>query len=122
MVAIGGISAYVADILGYKIGKKRLSIKRIRPKYVARISVVIAGMLIPLITMVFLYGVSSTFRTWLTRGSEIVKDLEQKSKEVDRINSQVVEGEKKNADLSNQNSILTTEFTKKKKEADEQES
>jgi len=106
VIALGGIAAYTADILGYKIGKKRLSIKRIRPKYVARISVVIAGMLIPLITMTLLYAVSSTFRTWFTRGSEIVRDLEQKSKEVSKINSQLVEGERQNARLANSNKFL----------------
>lgn len=121
MIAIGGYSAYLADILGYKIGKKRLSIKRIRPKYVARISVVVAGMLIPIFTMLLLYGVSSTFRTWITRGSEIVRDLEQKSKEVDKINLQLVDGEKKNAALENQNKISENRFNQKKKEADEQE-
>ena len=121
MVAIGGVSAYVADILGYKIGKKRLSIKRIRPKYVARISVVIAGMLIPIITMALLYAASSDFRTWLTRGSQVVKDLELKSKEVEKINIQLKDGETRNAQLKNQNEINQERFSKKKKEADEQE-
>ncbi len=118
VIAIGGFSAYLADILGYKIGKKRLSIKRIRPKYVARISVVIAGMLIPIFTMLILYGVSSTFRTWITRGSEIVKDLEQKSREVDKVNGQLVEGERKNADLSNKNRIIDNELKKKQTDVD----
>ena len=117
VIAIGGFSAYLADILGYKIGKKRLTIKRIRPKYVARISVVIAGMLIPIFTMLLLYGVSSTFRTWITRGSEIVRDLEQKSREVDKVNGQLVEGERKNADLSNKNRIIDDELKKKQAEA-----
>jgi uncharacterized protein (DUF3084 family) len=121
VIAIGGISAYLADILGYKIGKKRLSIKRIRPKYVARISVVIAGMLIPIFTMLLLYGVSSTFRTWITRGSAIVRDLEQKSKEVDKINAKLVEGETKNASLDNKNRVLEDLNKKKQAEAKLQE-
>ena len=118
-IAIGGFSAYLADILGYKIGKKRLSIKRIRPKYVARISVVIAGMIIPIITMLLLYAVSSTFRTWITRGSEIVRDLEQKSKEVDKVNDELVKGEQKNASLSNANKILDDQNKKKQIEFNE---
>ena len=119
VIAIGGFSAYLADILGYKIGKKRLSIKRIRPKYVARISVVIAGMIIPIITMLLLYAVSSTFRTWITRGSEIVRDLEQKSKEVDKVNDELVKGEQKNASLSNANKILDDQNKKKQIEFNE---
>jgi uncharacterized protein (DUF3084 family) len=121
VIAIGGFSAYLADILGYKIGKKRLSIKRIRPKYVARISVVIAGMIIPIITMLLLYGVSSTFRTWITRGSEIVRDLEQKSKEVDKVNDELVKGEQKNASLANANKILDDQNTKKQIEFNQQQ-
>ena len=121
VIAIGGFSAYLADILGYKIGKKRLSIKRIRPKYVARISVVIAGMLIPIITMLLLYAVSSTFRTWITRGSQVVRDLEEKSKEVEKVNDQLVKGKRDNASLANSNKILDDQNRKKQIEFNLQE-
>ena len=86
MVGVGGMSAFVADILGYKIGKKRLSIFRIRPKYVARFSVTFAGMLIPLLTIGAFYGFSSDFRTWLTRGSQAVKELQGKTLELEQVN------------------------------------
>ena len=121
VIAIGGFSAYLADILGYKIGKKRLSIKRIRPKYIARISVVIAGMLIPIITMLLLYGVSSTFRTWITKGSQIVREIEQKQRNIDKINQQLVATETTKAKLENLKAITDDQLKKSKVELSQQE-
>ena len=112
VIAIGGFSAYLADILGYKIGKKRLSIKRIRPKYVARISVVIAGMLIPIFTMIILYSVSSVFRTWVTKGSQIVRETEQAQRDFVKVNNQLIETEKTKANLENLKAITDDQLKK----------
>ena len=113
VIAIGGFSAYLADILGYKIGKKRLTIKRIRPKYVARISVVVAGMLIPIFTMLIIYSISSTFRIWITRGSQVVKDLEQNSRELEVQDKALKDATKLEAKLKNERQILDAELKDK---------
>ncbi len=87
MIVLGGASAFVADILGYKIGKKRLSLWHIRPKYIARASVTITGMLIPLLTVLLLAASSAEFRTWVTRGRKAVQELKQKEDEVQAKNT-----------------------------------
>ncbi len=77
MVVLGGVSAYVADILGYKIGKKRLSLWHIRPKYIARTAVVITGALIPLVVILLWLLISSSFRTWLSEGQQAIEKAKQ---------------------------------------------
>lgn len=84
MVVLGGVSAYVADILGYKIGKKRLSLWHIRPKYIARTAVVIAGALIPLVTILILYAASANFRIWLQKGQQAIEESKQNLKALDQ--------------------------------------
>ncbi|MEI7576275.1 MAG: DUF3084 domain-containing protein [Armatimonadota bacterium] len=111
MIALGGISAFVADILGYKIGKKRLSLWHIRPKYIARASVTITGMLIPLITVLLLAASSAEFRTWVTRGRKAVQELKQKEDEVQAKNTLLRET---NQSLKSSQDLLTN--SKKKQE------
>lgn len=111
MIALGGISAFVADILGYKIGKKRLSLWHIRPKYIARASVTITGMLIPLITVLLLAASSAEFRTWVTRGRKAVEELKQKEEEVQTKNTLL---KQTNQSLKNSQGLLSN--SKKKQE------
>lgn len=118
MVVLGGLSAYVADILGYKIGKKRLSLWRIRPKYVARTSVVVMGMLIPLITISLLYGASADFRTWLTKGRQAIEESKIKSAELEKLQLQL---QKKSAEMSNKIRLFEDEIDKKQKDIASQE-
>lgn len=116
MSAVGGLCAYVADILGYKIGKKRISFKRIRPKYVARTSVVIAGMLIPVLTIAILYGASAEYRTWLSKGRQAIEDLKKASQELEKVNQQRVQGEQEIARLTNARRVMEKELDKKQTE------
>lgn len=118
MVVLGGLSAYVADILGYKIGKKRLSLWRIRPKYVARTSVVVMGMLIPLITILLLYGASADFRTWLTKGRQAIEESKIKSAELEKLQ---VELERSSATLKNQIRVYEADINDKQKEISEKQ-
>lgn len=127
MIALGGISAFVADILGYKIGKKRLSLWHIRPKYIARASVTITGMLIPLITVLVLAASSAEFRTWVTRGRKAVQELKQKEDEVLAKNALLQQTDKSLKDSQAlvakselQQKSLTKTLEVKKKEAEEQ--
>lgn len=128
MIALGGASAFVADILGYKIGKKRLSLWHIRPKYIARASVTITGMLIPLITVLILAASSAEFRTWVTRGRKAVEELKKKEDEVQAKNTLLRETDsslKASQELLTKSKAQQSELAKtldqKKKEAAAQE-
>lgn len=76
-VLVGGGVALVADNLGRKWGKKRYTFhKRIRPKYAAMIMAAGSGMLITLLTIIFVGVVSSDMRTVLLRGRAAIKENE----------------------------------------------
>jgi uncharacterized protein (DUF3084 family) len=115
MVLLGGLSAYVADILGYKIGKKRLSIWHIRPKYVARISVIVAGMAMPLLTILALYALSSDFRTWLRKGTQAIRELQEKQRELESVKQSVVKAASENAKLDNKNRLIQADLAANEK-------
>ena len=55
LLAFGGLAAYLGDLLGYRLGKRRLSLLRLRPRTTARLVAVAVGVLIPLVTV----GISS---------------------------------------------------------------
>lgn len=121
MVVLGGVSAYVADILGYKIGKKRLSLWHIRPKYVARTTVVIAGALIPLVVVALWYVFSSGFRTWITKGQQAIEDAKRATAQVSNLQDQGVKLERRNASLENKNKIFESQISSKQGEIDKQD-
>lgn len=120
MVILGGVSAYVADVLGFKIGKKRISLYRMRPKHVAMVSVTIAGMLIPLITIGLVAALSSDVREWLGRGRTAIVELKEVAAERDRIKDESVRLEREKASLSNKITLGSIELQKQQKELEKQ--
>lgn len=85
LVASGGI-AYAADILGKKLGKKRLSIKigkrSLRPKHVAALGTVLMGVAVSLLTILFVAAVSRDAREWLIEGRGLLVEQGKLKKEV----------------------------------------
>jgi uncharacterized protein (DUF3084 family) len=120
VIVLGGVSAWVADILGYKIGKKRLSLWKLRPKYVARISVTLAGMLIPLLTIALVFAASSDFRIWLTKGRQAIRELKEQSTKLEKVSQTLDARTKENAEIGQKNQVIQTELTKNKAERDRQ--
>lgn len=74
VVLLGGFVAYLADGLGRKLGKKRLSLFGLRPRHTATILTIGAGLLIPLMTVLSLSVASSDFRQWLTEGRAAIQE------------------------------------------------
>ncbi|MEJ5170825.1 MAG: DUF3084 domain-containing protein [Fimbriimonadales bacterium] len=68
VVLLGGVIAFLADRLGRRLGKKRLSLFGLRPRHTAELMTVGAGVLIPLVTVIVVMIASSDAREWLIRG------------------------------------------------------
>ena len=68
IVLAGGFIGVLADHLGRRIGKKKLSFRSMRPKHVARLGTFIAGTLVSLITILLVYSTSSGIREWINQG------------------------------------------------------
>jgi uncharacterized protein (DUF3084 family) len=73
LMIAGGVIAYLGDDLGYRIGKKRLTILRFRPRHTAQIITVISGTLIAAGALLVLLVLNRDFRTALVRGRVLVE-------------------------------------------------
>ncbi|MBV6458921.1 MAG: Chromosome partition protein Smc [Fimbriimonadaceae bacterium] len=82
IVVLSGVVSFLADILGRKLGKKRLSLFGLRPRTVAALTVAVVGMLIPLVTILILASASRDVSEWLTRGSRALEDLRMRDSQL----------------------------------------
>lgn len=112
IVVVSGGSAYFADWLGRKLGKKRLWIGRLRPRHTAALFVILSGMLISLITITLVATVSSDVRTWLAEGRRAAAEVVSLRNEVGALKSEKTRAESINAallaTLSTRQKLLTT--------------
>jgi uncharacterized protein (DUF3084 family) len=51
LLAFGGLAAYLGDVVGYRLGKRRVSLLHLRPRITARLVGILVGILIPLVTV-----------------------------------------------------------------------
>lgn len=75
IAVLGGFIALFGDRVGMRVGKKRLSIFGLRPKYTSMIITVITGIFISGTTLLLLAFVSNDVRTALFRMKSIQKEL-----------------------------------------------
>ena len=109
MIVIGGFVAWVADSLGRKIGKKRLSFMGLRPRYTATLLTVGAGVLIPILTIAALYILSSDVREWIQEGRGAIVRAKQYQAQAVEFKQDVDSLERKQRELSGRNEKLTEE-------------
>lgn len=89
LAIMGGVVAYIGDYLGYKLGKKRLSIFGLRPKHTSTLMSVLSGIIVVAVTMTFLSIASSNVRTALFGMEKLKKELAQMSFEVKEQNEEL---------------------------------
>jgi len=89
LIIISGLIAFVADWIGLKVGKKRVSIFGLRPHYTAVFITIISGILIAAITVTVLTISSNDVRTALFGMEELKQKLSDLSQEVEIRNIQL---------------------------------
>ncbi|MGQ9473968.1 MAG: DUF3084 domain-containing protein, partial [Candidatus Caldatribacteriaceae bacterium] len=82
IILLGGIIAYLGDTLGRRIGKRKLSLLTLRPRYTAIVMSVLTGILIAGTTLALLSFASQDVRTALFGMAELKKQLEDLNREV----------------------------------------
>lgn len=82
MVTLGGVIAYLGDLLGRKMGKKRLRIGKLRPRHTATALTVLVGALLPVATTFALATISRDVRAYLVRGPELAREARQLNKQL----------------------------------------
>lgn len=88
IVLAGGTVAWYGDTLGSKLGKKRLTLFKMRPRKFAALMTFIFGCLGTLLTILILFTTSEPIRNWILEGNaaqlklaktnELLKDAETK--------------------------------------------
>lgn len=83
-VCVCGFIAYAGDVLGRRMGKRRLSLFGLRPRHTAIVTTTITGMLIAVFTIAVMAAASTHVRELVLRGAEIVQKYEAARKELKR--------------------------------------
>lgn len=81
MAIVGGLIAYIADKMGSKIGKKRMSIFGLRPKHTSILLTVLSGIVISVLTIIVMAISSQSARTALFGMDKLQKELRQLNKD-----------------------------------------
>jgi len=89
IIVISGVIAYLGDVLGRRIGKQRLSILKLRPRYTAILISIITGVIIATITLAILTIASEDVRTALFGMKELREKLESLDFEVKQRNTEL---------------------------------
>lgn len=83
-VGVCGFIAYAGDLLGRRMGKRRLSLFGMRPRYTAIVTTTVTGMLIAAFTIAIMAAASEQVRVLVTRGAKIAQDYQAARREVER--------------------------------------
>lgn len=81
MAIVGGLIAYIADKMGSKIGKKKMSVFGLRPKYTSILLTVISGTMIAVLTIGVMTIASQSARTALFGMEKLQQELKRLNEE-----------------------------------------
>lgn len=84
-IAVCGLIAYLGDLIGRKMGKKRLSLFGMRPRYTAIVTTTFTGMLIAAITISVLLTASANVKLLFLEGEKILAENKQLEAERDSL-------------------------------------
>lgn len=111
LVILGGVIAYIADVLGKRIGRAHIRFFGLRPRYNARILTVLSGMLIVCLSIAVMMTISRSVRVALAGVERVTAELEALEKQRDVAESALkkakteVEKEKKKVQEANANVV-----------------
>ncbi len=118
LVILGGVVAYLGDLLGRRLGKRRHTIGRLRPKHTAALGTFVAGMLATFTTILVLALLSEPVRVMLLEGRQakaqllVMQELSAKAeKDYKAIQTQLNATETKLASKETELSAQTTKLT-----------
>lgn len=92
LMVMGGLIAYLGDKIGSKVGKKRMTLFGLRPKYTSIIVTIISGTLISFLTVAVMAVVNENVRVALFGLNKLYAEMEQLNQEIDDKNKALDEG------------------------------
>jgi uncharacterized protein (DUF3084 family) len=91
LILVSGIIAYIGDLTGFRIGKKKISIFGLRPHRTAVIVTIITGIVISILTITILSIISHDVRTALFGLDELRERQYELTREIQQRNQQLLE-------------------------------
>ncbi len=95
LVIMSGVIAYVGDIVGRRMGRKRLSILGLRPRHTAIVISVAAGMLITILTLGAAMTVSKDVQDGFLRVAQMRQEQRTLTERLSRLDGDLKESEEK---------------------------
>lgn len=92
LIVMGGLIAYLGDKIGSKVGKKRMTLFGLRPKYTSIIVTIISGTLISFLTVAVMAVVNENVRVALFGLNKLYAEMEQLNQEIADKNKALDEG------------------------------
>lgn len=90
-VALSGLLAYWGDVIGRKLGKKRLTVGRLRPRHTAAIMTALFGMIGAALAISALLLLSQPVAKMLFEGSKVEKHLRELQDEQKKLRGQIAQ-------------------------------
>ncbi|MEM4408986.1 MAG: DUF3084 domain-containing protein, partial [Candidatus Caldarchaeum sp.] len=104
---MGGVVAFIGDVLGRRLGKKRIRLGKLRPHHTATTVTVIVGMLIPILTTYGIATISKETRRWLAEGTRLVAQVQHLDDQVKQLSQDIQERETRRTQLRQENERLS---------------
>ena len=121
MAIVGALIAYIADKMGSKIGKKKLSVFGLRPKYTSILLTALSGSIIAVLTISVMAIASQSARTALFGMDKLQKELRMLNSEKDFAAKALATAKEKVTAQNKQISILDAKILESTIENDEME-
>ncbi len=92
LIIMGGLIAFLGDRIGSKVGKKRMTLFGLRPKYTSIIVTIISGVLISFVTIAALAIVNENVRVALFGLSKLQNEMSDLNQEIKVKNKELEKG------------------------------
>lgn len=122
LMIMGGIIAFLGDKIGSKVGKKRLSLFGLRPKYTSIIVTIISGILISFLTIAALAVVNENVRVALFGLSRLQEKMANLNQEIEVKNKELEEGKQQLKERNKEYKYMTLRSENISKELERVES
>ena len=94
LIIMGGLIAFLGDRIGSKVGKKRMTLFGLRPKYTSIIVTIISGVLISFTTIAVLAVVNENVRVALFGLSKLQNEMSDLNQEIKVKNQELEKGKR----------------------------
>ena len=94
LIVMGGLIAFLGDKIGSKVGKKRMTLFGLRPKYTSIIVTIISGVLISFMTIAVLAVASENVRVALFGLNQLYAEMDELNTEIAAKNRALADGQR----------------------------